>query len=121
MEENNNIEIDLRGFFEAMNSRMGIRKSDISKTIKIKMDNYTLVIYGYLHGVQLPSMSSKVHTCHSAFNSDWSFNTYDESISDLELRFVVEHYSIEDPEGNETTNVDPESIRMINQILQSIT
>ena len=120
MKENNNIEIDLRGFFNAMNSRIGIRKSDISKTIKIKMDNFTLVIYGYLSGVQLPTMSREVHTCHSAFNSDWGFNSYEESISDLELRFVVEHYSIEDPEGNETTNVDPESIRMINQILQSL-
>ena len=65
-------------------------------------------------------MSREAHTCRSASNFNWSFNSYEESISDLELKFVVEHYSIEDPEGNETTNVDPESLRMINQILQSI-
>ena len=119
MEDNNIIEFDLRGFFDR-DSRMGISKSSIMKTIKIRLNNYTLVVYGYLHGMQLPVASREVHTCRSAFNSDWGFNTYEESISDLELKFVVEHYSIEDPEGNETTNVDPESLRMINQILQSI-
>ena len=119
MEDNNIIEFDLRGFFDC-NSRMGISKSSIMKTIKIRLDNYTLVVYGYLHGMQLPVASREVHTTKSAFNSSWGFNAYEESISDLELRFVVEHYSIEDHEGNKTTNVDSESLRMINQILQSI-
>ena len=119
MEENNIVEFDLRGFFD-YNNRMGISKSSIMKTIKIKLDNYTLVVYGHLSGVQLPTMSREVHTCRSAFNSDWGFNTYEQSISDLELRFVVEHFEIQDLEGNEMHNVDPESLRMINQILQSM-
>ena len=72
----NTIELDLRGFFEAMNSRMGISKKSLTQTIKIKLDNCTLVIYGFLSGIQLPSMSRETHTCRSAFNSDWSFNTY---------------------------------------------
>ena len=119
MEDNKIIEFDLRGFFDH-NNRMGISKSSIMKTIKIKLDNYTLVVYGYLCGMQLPIVTRETYTCRSAFSPDWGFNTYDESISNLELKFVVEHYMIEDPEGKETTNVDPESLRMINQILQSI-
>ena len=114
-----NIEIDLRGYLN--NDRFGmLSKQQIQKTIRIKLDNFTLVIYGHINGVQLPSVERSVNTIRSAFDSGRHFNLYDETISNFELSFSVEHYCIEDTEGHQTNNVDPESLRMINQILQSI-
>jgi len=120
--EDNIIEIDLREYFNAINSRACIKKNDVYKTIKIKLENYTLIAHGFLNGIQLPAVNREVSTCRSAFSPDWRFNTYEESISDLELKFSIEHIEIVDNNGLQVdyNSIDENSFRMINEILKSI-